>query len=117
MDRENALVRTELLVHGEEVARRRLRGRRQLAARAQALVEVVRRQVDAVAVALGAEVDVERNDTPVREVLARVGEIRRRVEDDRRVLGREVHEAACSIAATISSSSWSFVRQAAAPAS
>src|SRR3954462_8924053 len=105
MDRENALVRTELLVHGEEVARRRLRRRRQLAARTQALVEVTRRQGDAVAGGLRAEVDVQRNDAPVREVLARVGEVGSGVEDDRRVVGSEVHAAACSIAATISSSS------------
>ena len=83
----------------------------------QPLVELARREIDAVPEALRAEVDVERHDAPVDEAVARVGEVRRRVEHDRRVQRGEVHGAACFSASTISSSSWSFVRHAAAPAS
>ena len=114
----------ELLVGGEEVARRRLRRRRQSARRAQAGVELVGPELDVVAVALVAEADVERHDAPVGEALRCVGEVRGRVEDDRRVLGGESPSAAAAarIASTISSSSWSFAdrrprRRRAAPPS
>src|SRR4029079_1754317 len=76
--------------------------------------------VDAVAQALVAEADVERHDAPVREAFGGVRQVGRRVEDDRGVLGGELQPAtaaACRMAATISSSSWSFMRQATAPAS
>src|SRR5215471_12416715 len=120
MEREDPLVRAELLVAAEEVARRRLRGRREDARSAQPPVELGRIDVDAVAQALVAETDVERHDLPVWKAIGGVRQIGRRVEDDRRVLGGESQPAtaaACRIAATISSSSWSFVRQATAPAS
>ena len=60
-------------------------------ARAQALVEVVRAELDVVAEALVAEADVQRHDAPVREALRRLGEVGGRVEDDRRVLGGQLH--------------------------
>ena len=118
--REDPLVRAELLVGREEVARGGLRRRRQLGCRPQALVERRRCQVDAVLEAVGTEVDVERDDTPVRKPLLRVREVGGRVEDDRRVPGVQSHAlpfAALFTASTITSSSWSFVRHAAAPAS
>jgi hypothetical protein len=50
-----------------------------------------RRELDVVAVALVAEEDVERHDAPVRKALGASGKVGGRVEDDRRVLGGEVH--------------------------
>jgi hypothetical protein len=92
----------ELLVAGEKVARRRLRGRGEDARGAQPLVELRRADVDSVAQALVAEADVERHDAPVREAVGGVGQVGRRVEDDRRVLGGEPQPAtaaACRMAA------------------
>src|SRR5204863_8394502 len=101
-------LRRELLEGREEVAGRRLLGRRQLGCHLQPGIEVVRAELDVVAVALVAESNVERDDAPVRKALPRVREVRRRVEDDGRVLGCQLH-AACPaaswIAATISSRS------------
>jgi hypothetical protein len=117
VQREDALVRAELLVDGEKVGRGRLRRRRQLARRTEPLVELAGGELDAVLVALGAEGDVEGHDAPVRKPLARIWEVCGRVEHDRGVRRRQPHAAARLSASTITSSSWSFVRQSAAPAS
>src|SRR5918912_691040 len=77
-----------LLVGREEVLRRRLRGGRELRRRAQARVELLRSELDVVAVALVAEAHVQRDDAPVREALRRLGEVGRRVEDDRGIRRR-----------------------------
>ena len=121
VERVDPLVAGERVVDGEEVLRRRLRGRRQLRRRLQPVVEVVRVELDVVAEALLAEADVERDDAHVREADLGVGEVGRRVEHDRRVLAGQVHPAtfaspARRIAPTITSSSWSLRRQSIAPA-
>ncbi len=81
----------------------------------------MRAELDVVAIALVAEADVQRDHAPVREALRRLREVGRRVENDGGVLRGQVHEGsrppARRIAPTISSRSWSFVRQATAPAS
>src|SRR5262249_51180077 len=60
---------------------------------------------------------VQRHDPPVREPLRPLREVRRRVQDDRRVLRRQLHaEAASRIVSTIRSRPSSFIRQATAPA-
>src|SRR5206468_3143079 len=93
----------------------------QLLRRAQACVEVGGRELDIVAEALRAEADVQRHHAPVREALRRLRKVRGRIDDDRGVRARQFHAAraptARRIAATISSSSWSFDRHATAPAS
>ena len=94
LQRVDPLVARELLVGGEEIARRRLRGRRQLGHGAQPRIELLRADLDVVAPALVAEADVERHHPPVREALLRLREVGGRVEDDRRVRGGEVHAAA-----------------------
>ena len=119
VDREDAFVGAELLVGRQEIAGRRLRRGRQLGRRAEPLVELCGRKVDTVPVTVGPEVDVQRDDAPIRVVILRVGEICSRVDDDRRVLRGELHpapSAARFTASTMSSSSWSFVRHAVAPA-
>ncbi len=93
VQREDPFERAEILVAGEEVAGRRLRRRGKDRRVAEACVELRRIDVDAVAEAVGAEVDVERHHAPVREALRGVGQVGGRVEDDRRVLGRELHAA------------------------
>ena len=75
----------------DEVLGRRLRGRRCHGRRAQLLVELRRAQLQVVAERLVAEADVQRDEAHVREARRRVGVVRRRVEDDRRVLARQVH--------------------------
>ncbi len=90
VQREDALVAGELFVGGEEVSRGRLGSRRRLLGRLQPLVERVRRELDVVAEALVAEADVERDDPPVGEPLRCLGEIGRRVDDDRGVLGGQL---------------------------
>src|SRR5207245_11647257 len=66
---------------------------------------------------LVAEAHVERHDAEVRIPVGRVGEVGRRVEDDRGVLGGEIHDAAAShTMRTSTSKSSSFVMQAIAPA-
>jgi len=87
---QDPLVSGQLLVGGEEVGRSRLRCRGRLPTGAEPLVERLRSELDVVAEALVAKADVERNDPPVREALGRVGEVGRRVDDDRGVLGVEV---------------------------
>ena len=81
----------ELLVGRQEVAGRRLRGRRKLGGGAQTRVELSRRELDVVAVALVPEEDIERDDAPVRETVRSFGEIGGGVEDDRGVLRSEIH--------------------------
>src|SRR5207253_1660407 len=73
VERVDALEACELLVGREEVLRRRLRGGRQLRRCAEARVELLRPELDVVAVALVAEADVERDDAPVREAARRPG--------------------------------------------
>src|SRR6185436_5870416 len=62
VQRVDALVTGELLVGGEEVARRRLRRGRELLGGAQAGIELGRRELHVILVALVAEADVERDD-------------------------------------------------------
>ena len=75
----------ELLVAGEEVGRSGLGRRRQGLRRREPLVELSRADVDVVPQGLAVEQDVERDDPHVGVPLAGVEEIRRGVEDDRRV--------------------------------
>src|SRR2546429_2312824 len=89
--REDPLVAGQLLVGGQEVARRRLRGRRGLRRGLQPLVEGGRRELDVVAIALVTEAHVERDDTPVWEALRRLREVGGRVDDERRVRGGQGH--------------------------
>src|SRR3954452_22667366 len=113
MEGEDPLVGAELPVAGEEVAGRRLGRRGKDPRLTQAPVELGRVDVDAVAQAFVAEADIERHNAPVRQAVGRVGKVGGRVEDDRRFLDGEVQPvtaAAWRIAATISSSSWSFIR-------
>src|SRR5947209_7679308 len=117
MEREDPLVLNELVVTGEEVARRRLRRAREFRIGPESLVELDRGDLDAVLEAVLTEADVERHDAPVREAARGVGKVGGRVEDDRGVRRGQVHApAACSMAATISSSSSSLLRHATAPA-
>ena len=86
LQRVHALVRGKLLVGGQKVAGRRLRGRRQLRRSAEARVELLRAHLDVVLAALVAEANVERHHAPVREPLRRLRKVGRRVDDDRCVL-------------------------------
>src|SRR5262249_6143962 len=73
--------------------------------------------LDVVLVALVVEPYVERDDAEVRVPLGRLGEIGRGVEDDRGVLGGQLHAAAASrTVAMRGPSSPSFVMHATAPA-
>src|SRR5205823_4174710 len=105
------------LVDGEEVARRGLRGRRQIGCGLQPGVELIGLHLDVVAEALVAEADVERHDPEVREALRCVWKVGGRIEDDGGVLDAQVHAAAARrTESTISFRSTSFVRQLTAPA-
>ena len=73
VQRVDPLVCVELRVGRSEVRRRRLRRRRQLVDRAEPGVELLRPDLDVVALALVAEADVERHDAPVREALGACG--------------------------------------------
>src|SRR2546421_2760955 len=79
----------------------------------------MRGELDVVAEALVAEEDIERDDAPVGVPLAGLRKIRGRVDDDGRVLRGQVHAparpAARCRAATIESSSSSFVMISATP--
>src|SRR5205807_9406075 len=117
VQRVDAVVLRQLLVRLEKVAGRGLRRRRQLLGSAQPRVELLRRELDVVAVALVAEEHVQRHHPPARKTLSCLRKVGSRVEHDRRILGGQLHYAARRIASTISSSSWSFDKQATAPAS
>ena len=91
VDGEHALVAAELLVGGQEVRRRGLRGRGRPVGLGQPPVELGRVEVDVVAEALVAEAHVQRDDAPVGEALRCLGEVGGRVEHDRRVLGGQFH--------------------------
>src|SRR5712691_1031408 len=117
MEGVDALVAAQLFVRREKVARCRLRCRRQLRGGAQPRVDLLRCEVDLVAVALVTEEDVQGHHAPVRKALGRLREVGRRIEDDRGVLGGQRSKATFLIASTISSSSWSLDRHATAPAS
>src|SRR5262249_4078126 len=107
----------------EEVGRRGQRRRGERPRAPEPLVEVVGAELLVVAKRLLAEADVERDDPPVGEPLRTVGEVGRRVEDDRGVGRGELHQPAASrraadrTAPPIVSSGWSLPMQAVAPAS
>src|SRR6185437_4997981 len=123
VQRQDPLVLFQPAVDLEEVARRRLRGGRQLGGAPETLVELLRAELGVVAEALGAEAHVQRNDPPVREAPRALRVVRGRVEHDCGVRRRQLHQPVAAVpaaprtASTISSSGRSFPRQATAPAS
>ena len=96
VERVDALVAAELLVGREEVARRRLRRRRQLVGSAQPRVELARvraRRSRGSSRRRSGRRAARRASSGSARAPREVG---RRVEDDRRVLGGQVHQARCS---------------------